>query len=650
MYITPINNNYKPIKQPTTNFKARMWSPEPVVGKISFPVAKKIDSVLGAYKDILAKLARKTPEGIKFLQDNFPNITIGDNLIFHNCGDSQSSILIRMAEDIGNQGLTRIIERQGSTNWANRIVKNSFLLERNERLIKINDNEENQIRFPKNREYYTEDDFEELNLEKNLTRILEDLDFSLLQFRLFLNKHLDKHTKLPDGKLPVNILNAISRIDSSIEGANAELKNLPTKISLEARKLYEKYKMTTGSSTQVFKDLGDEKVTISYHNFNSHLGENFKRLTVHDSEGNLKHTFVVTNDGRMVKNLNQNFETALPPKPIYVNEEEIKDTAFQKNFEKYLRLYHDEALKYSEYIKSYAIRRLEKLKSEPLELPENNQELILNTLENFTHIQTGLKTFDSVTAAKIKKDVKGLFAPAGRKGITFDRFEGDKTVYLLPLKSKNFSGLARLTITNSDGTETMYLIKDAKYIVKNFNPKYPQMIPPTLIYSNKTDKPVELTEALEFINKKTCEYKSVVDGYLEEKNTKLREKTKLLEEQRQLAEKRKEEKRLLAEIKKQEKSELAKKKAQIKAEIIAKEKEIKALQKEENRNRTREEHLLRKQELKQQKNAEKDSRQDVIKFCKNKISELGHNINSSKENFNELLKELQAKIEEFLAK
>jgi hypothetical protein len=54
--------------------------------------------------------------------------------------------------------------------------------------------------------------------------------------------------------------------------------------------------------------------------------------------------------------------------------------------------------------------------------------------------------------------------------------------------------------------------------------------------------------------------------------------------------------------------------------------------------------------LKQQKNAEKDSRQDVIKFCKNKISELGYNINSSKENFNELLKELQTKIEEFLAK
>lgn len=67
----------------------------------------------------------------------------------------------------------------------------------------------------------------------------------------------------------------------------------------------------------------------------------------------------------------------------------------------------------------------------------------------------------------------------------FDGFKNNSTVHLLPIVNKNHSRLTRITITEKDtGKETIYLLKDFKYIVKIFNPKNPQIIPEKLFYAN----------------------------------------------------------------------------------------------------------------------------------------------------------------------
>lgn len=642
MQITLLNTTQKQYNYIKPSFKASSWPPPPVVGKISFPVAKKFGSVAQAYKDIMSKLERKTPEGIKFLQEKFPNITIGENLIFHNCGEEKTSILFRMAEDPKNSGLTRIIERQSASTWGNRIVKNSFLLDRNERLIKIKDNE-NQVTYPQEREYYTEDDFEEQEFDKKLSRIFDDLDFAMLQFRLFLNKHLDKYAKLPSGKLPVNLLSSISVIDNLIEDTNSRLESLPKKVSLEARHQFDSYKMTTGSSKHVFKNLGEEQVSISYHSFDSHLGTNLKRLSVFDKEDNLKTTFVVTGEGKMLKNLNQNFETSLPPKPLFADEKEIQEAHLMPMFEKYLKLYNQEILKFNRYIKDYAKKRLENLSSVPQELPETNQVLIARVIENINQIQYLLKSIDSASAANIKKNVEGLYAPAGRKGVTFDGYCGEKRIYFLPVKSNIHSGLVRVTITESNGTESMFLIKDGKYIVKNFNSKYPQIIPPTLIYVNQAEETIDLTNILEFIDEKTCNYKSSVKEFLETKKQLTEQKNN---EKKQLKEQQRKEKELLSEQKRREKFQ-QREKQQLQKEQLNKQKEeeckIKIDKKAEKL-----ESIKRDKLEKQNKKLEKEAKQNLLKYCRAKISELGQNLNGSKDTFNDLLKELQSKINGYL--
>ena len=119
------------------------------------------------------------------------------------------------------------------------------------------------------------------------------------------------------------------------------------------QEVYDKLcKYATGSSTQVFQNLGDERYTISYHSIDSEVNKNLNRLSVFDENGSLVRTFVVSDDGKMVKNLNQNFENFLPQNIVFADTEEIKKEELGVFFEKSLKLYFNELSRFSEYIKS----------------------------------------------------------------------------------------------------------------------------------------------------------------------------------------------------------------------------------------------------------------------------------------------------------
>ena len=112
------------------------------------------------------------------------------------------------------------------------------------------------------------------------------------------------------------------------------------------------------------------------------------------------------------------------------------------------------------------------------------QNAIQNILENYSIIQQKLNTLNPITRAKLKKNIDGLYAPAGRKGLTFDN-EDNTRVYFLPINSDIHSNLIRLTITKPNGENEIHLIKDNKFVVKNYNPAYPAIIPKVLTYSSE---------------------------------------------------------------------------------------------------------------------------------------------------------------------
>ena len=622
MLVSPINTQQYNNIYTISNFRSTINIPKNA-GRLKSRTVRNVDSVLNAYRDIASKLECKTSEGIKFIQENFANIEIGEGLLFHNCGEDKTSILIRVAESLKNIGLTRIIERQSSSSWGNKIVKNSFLLEHNEKLVKT-DGRDNHLSYPKERNYYTEEEISDLNLDENLNKVLENLDSAMLTFRIFLAKNADKHTKLPTGKLPYSTCSLIKKLENLIQETNTLLKDLPAKVSLDARHLFDGYKMVTGSPSHVFENVGSENVKIKFYPINSQLGSNLNRLSVYDETDKLLHTFVISNDGKMVKNLTPNFDTALPQTLVYADEAELLNEKFKPAFEKYLNLYYEKFISFNKHIKEYCDTRLKKMKSEPLELSQKEQYLLNEIQKTLIDIQQKLKTFDSNTSANIKKSINGLFAPPGRKGLTFDDSENNRRIFILPLKTRNHSGLVRFTITNSDSNEQSFLIKDNKYIVKNYNPKYPQVIPPNLIYAKQIDTEIDLNESLNFLYNNAVMYKEILEKEIGNRTISRQEKIK--------------EKELNKSKLKSEKQEIKNKAPELKEENELK------VQLQKKKDETRQLRIQQKIKTTQ----EKEKKKLLLKTCSEQLTELKRNINNSNERFIELALELRNKLDAYL--
>ena len=158
MQILPIslNNNNR------FNFKAKLM-PQKSVGMLQRSTSYEVEGILHAYREIMSKLNSKTEEGLNFIRKNYPNVTIGEGLTFHNCGKDKTSILIRCAEDLKYMGLTRIVVREGQTYEASRRVKDSFMLYNHDRAV-INFNETHSKQFPNESKLATTEELQNSNI------------------------------------------------------------------------------------------------------------------------------------------------------------------------------------------------------------------------------------------------------------------------------------------------------------------------------------------------------------------------------------------------------------------------------------------------------------------------------------------------------
>lgn len=513
MQISAINSqNYKLYKQNSIGFKAVQVKKIPLAaGTFSRETSRTLSDILSAYKDIRKKMASLTKEGLDYLKANYPNIEIGEGLTFHNCGENNSSILIRCAESMDYEGLSRIIEKKGSSTWAERIVLNSFLLDGTTKAL-VNNDPNKQKYYPKEREYLTQEQINEQKLEESLSGVLEKLDFAMLRLRLFLTKVEEKYKTIPEGSISEQTQSLIRQVSGLENQLDEMLEGLPKKLRNEVRRTYPNMKLVSGLSSFSFQNLGEEKVGITYTNINPRGTENWRRLNIFDGKDNVINSFVVTDKGQMIANLTKNDSTHMPRKIRFANANEIKYQELEPDFEHYLRLYKDELLGLINHIKTYSPKRIVKMEKTPVELEENIQNDIQEILDTMLRISSQLKVLSPNQAADIKKLVPDLFAPPGRRGITFDGFQDGKMVYFLPITSKKVDGYLRLTITNPKGFDKSYLIKDNKFLVKNYNPQRPLSIPVVPKFWSEADDEYDdiILEALRYMKEKVNNYENIV--------------------------------------------------------------------------------------------------------------------------------------------
>ena len=483
MQILPININ---TNYTAPNFKAKLMA-QKVTGSLQHSTSYELEGILHAYNDIMSKLACKTEEGLNHIRKNFPNISIGEGLTFHNCGNEETSILIRSAEDKRYRGLTRILVRAGNSYTASQILKDSFMFFGSNKIVTNFDNR-NSKQFPEEVRLATSDELNKQKYDERLVPILKDLDKAMLNFRIFLSKNANLYRKNPDGEFQYSIKSKLSLLDEISKEIEKISEQIPHKKLFNFKKNYPYYAPISGQKGYEFRNIGADKLSILFLDIESARHENLKRIIVHNNDGSHRAGYLIKDNAKLVKNANPK-TLVIPDKLQFVDTEEIQNEKLISEFEKYLNMY---LLMMNNY-KSALAKLIEK--------PDKKADLVLD-IKTQENLSKGIETFKNIIKqlTKNRSDYSYILRENGVKyvsatrGITFNDYQGNKNLHFLPINSKKHSGLVRLSVSDADGSnEKMYLIKDFKYIVKNFNPEFPLTLPKVLVY---TDIDSENTDVL----------------------------------------------------------------------------------------------------------------------------------------------------------
>lgn len=509
MYIAPINFYSSAVgKEHKKNLNSTL-SFSGSIGRFDRVAVQKISSVTSAYQDIISKLSCKTDEGLEYIQKNFPDISIGEGLTFHNCGENKVSIAIKTAESSKYSGLTKIIVKKGHTTWSEKITLDSFLLKDNDKLVK-NFDKTHLKQFPEVCEFETQTAVEEVQNSGRLAEVLEDLDFAMLKFRQYLKNLGDQYKKLPDGIIPYATLSKIDEVDKLSENLNSLRDAYSSKMQFNMRQGFDDYVPVLGMKGDMFRS--DEGELVYYSKVNSSKFQNLKRLIVYDKDKNPIKLFNIVDNQKFIANSNVDYPAYLPEKPLFANEKELYNDNFLPEFNKYLSIYQNKMKAFKVHLDKFLL----KYNSSIGELPLENIQAIQKINSLYNSIGQKLKVSNS---SKIKNSYAGLEVAAGKRGLTFLNYDVDKKVAILPLNTKNEKNLLRITILNSDDTiNQAYLIKDEKNVVSNYNINYPNIIPPNLKFYKEFElAELNLEAVLKFLNAELENFENHIDIALQPK-------------------------------------------------------------------------------------------------------------------------------------
>ena len=580
MHILSVNNiNYRTCN---TNFKSA--KPQvPKVGVFERKTSYMVQDFLHGFNEIKEVLSRKTDVGLAKIAQDYPDVTLGENLVFHNCGEGKNSISIRTAESEQYRGLTYIARRQGNTESTKKVILNSFMIEGFYKLVS-NFKPNYSKYFPKDREYISSDEMLEKHLEEDLQKVLSDLEPMLLKFRKFLAKNDKTDLKLPDGKMSYNEVLNVKEAFRICKNIEEQVQNISHKRYLAMNSNFKDYCNVSGLKSYMFKNLGNEKLSINFSEFEDKQGYNLKRLYVYDNEGEIIKLFTIIDNEKFATNIKQVNPSVLPDKYTFANTEEF-DTKYFPEFKKYFKLYIDKLKEYQAYVN----KTIDGFSKQEIngEFDIEQASILSEALDWYNLSKIKLQKLPNNLANSIKTNVQKIEPAVGKTGIWLKNDEQNKIIQFLPVNSKQHEKLVRISITDMQTSEKNdFLIHKFKHIVKNYNPQYPTIIPKFLKYA--TQKEIEDSNL------------ESVFRYLKSKCEELATKADEAYEKREI---------LAKQLRQQKKVDLADKKSEKKAEV--------------------------------------DRYKELKTSCKKMFKEALNNLDNGFENFNQIISEMQKQVEEF---
>lgn len=434
-----------------------------------------VSSIAQAYQDILKTLSEKTPEGINLIEKEFKNFKAGRGLAFHNCGENNQSILIRMPENKDARDIVKIVVRKGNSFVDERIVLDSFTIKNFNQLIEDN-NKNTVFSFP--------EQVKALNFDKQtedrLGEVLQDLDFAMLNVRKFLRKFDGMYLKPEQFSFDYKTSQRLKNIEALYSKIEEGLNAIPHKFALKIKTEYGDYKLQAKQSTNVLTNIGDNQNQIVYKELEHPEHGKLVRLMVYDKQDNIVDGFLIKDGKHIVSNFNNKNFSIIPPKLLYHDKTSVQEIL--PKIETYITDYEKKLNDFNDYITNAVYKKslspvTGQLDSESMGSLDLINKLYDNLVEKFSKMQPK-------AVSDLKTSYGGWNASAGQRGFIFKTEQGDR-VAILKMNSSDDNNIIRFSIMK-DGAESLYLLNHGM-VVKNFNPKYPTIVPPVLKYCTDTE-------------------------------------------------------------------------------------------------------------------------------------------------------------------
>lgn len=482
------------------------------LSRLSSETMYAVSSISDAYKDIMKKIAEKTPEGMEILEKEYKNFKSTRSLVFHNCGENNTSIQVRVPDGKDGRDFIKIVVKKGNSFVDDRVILDSFTIRNFDQLVEDNN---------KNRVYIFPDKVNILEfekpVEKRLQNVLNDLDFAMLQFRKFLVKYDGQYLKPELFKFSDVSVRRLANIDSIYNKVDETLRGLPHKLSLKLKNEYGDYKLQAAQPVHVFKNIGENQNQIVYKKLNHPEHGELTRIMVYDKEDKIVDGFLIKDRQSIISNFNPKNFAIIPPKLSYYDKSSAKEIL--PRLEKYISDYESKLDEFNNFL----AKRLYERSLVPVigKLSGNlgvNMKIIDST---YQQIFEKFSSMSTTVLPKVKTSYPKWNGIAGQRGLAF-KISDNEQISVLKMKSTKENNITRLCFTQ-DGEDKYFLINN-DMVVKNYNPKYPAIIPSELKYYSD----IELEElGLESFLRKAAEE---LQEFQEHVNTPLPSKTKPVKE------------------------------------------------------------------------------------------------------------------------
>jgi len=494
-------------------------------GAIDKDNRERLSCIVYAYQELYQILNKKTAQGKENIEQDFGSLTINNGITFRNINNANETIQITIPTHKNLDNLTKFIVYDKNKN-----IKDGYLIYGNSYIVK-NYNPQVPDEIPAKYEFYSSQELKQQNLDEKITQILDDVDPLILRLRKIVNN--SSNTDIKEEVLSGQYSDALNNMQEIDDKLSTYFKTIPHTKVTRLRSSYTSYVPNNTAHSYTFKNLGSDKLTLTYANVNSSQYGKVSRILVYDKEGNTQDGFLIK-DNLIVKNYNPQYPAVFPPKPIFVDKNEFSQKRFSIDFSNYLYLLNKEMTNfYTE------ITKVPDVKQDGI-FSDTDKQNLSEIKGLYSSITKNLDSFYPKEIFDIKNAYPNLEQIAGKRGFTFtDLKDGNKSVTIYRMAVKKHDDLLKLSITDEKNQEKVFLICGNK-LVKNYNPAY-TAIPEILTFYNEDDMP-DISEYLNIAKEQLCNFNSHVEKSANELNIKKAEYKRQKEESRAQKELRRQQK------------------------------------------------------------------------------------------------------------